>query len=334
MSPHAASSEQPLLCDPKDVGTPTVRVDSFSSNIYTGSQFEAVINALHVAACCAGTAVLPDHGADFPDRTVSTCFDFRHTQRTAKAACPAMSGPSISWFNGHGVMQHCGDAHTSKLRPAVIGAMLYANVQPKPSECEGDGIDYETSLVAHVRSWDIFAGGIHALYGQPALSYYLSAFSHSGLARLVVVAADARSPVVRLLHMAKTHLKSPIEERSSSWHNDLHTLMCARHLVLSRSSINSLLLTSTRVRHAYVVEPGINGWRAASDAWLASCRHSRVFSATVRATHAATNWDASPPQLLALLTDGWNRTVKFAPTRTMCVNVTARQTVRAKSARQ
>ena len=50
--------------------------------------------------------------------------------------------------------------------------------------------------------------------------------------------------------------------------------MCARHLVLSRSSINSLLLTSTRVRHAYVVEPGINGWRAASDAWLASCRHS------------------------------------------------------------
>ena len=186
MSPHAASSEQPLLCDPKDISTPTVRVDSFSSNIYTGSQFEAVINALHVAACCAGTAVLPDHGADFPDRTVSTCFDFRHTQRTAKAACPAMSGPSISWFNGHGVMQHCGDAHTSKLRPAVIGAMLYANAQPKPSECEGHGIDYETSLVAHVRSWDIFAGGIHALYGQPALSYYLSAFSHSGLARLVV----------------------------------------------------------------------------------------------------------------------------------------------------
>ena len=153
MTPQAMSSEQPLLCDPKDIGTPTVRIDSFSSNIYTGSQFEALINALHVAACCAGTAVLPDHGADFPDRTVST------------------------W---------CG---------------------------------------------------------------------------------------------------------------------------------------------------GINGWRAASDAWLASCRHSRVLSATVRATHAATDWDASPQQLLGLLTDGWNHTVKFAPARTMCVNVTARQTVRAKSAR-
>ena len=50
MLPHAVSSEQPLLCDPKDISTPTVRVDSFSSNIYTGSQFEAVINALHVAA--------------------------------------------------------------------------------------------------------------------------------------------------------------------------------------------------------------------------------------------------------------------------------------------
>ena len=87
------------------------------------------------------------------------------------------------------------------------------------------------------------------------------------------------------------------------------------------------------MRHAYVVEPGINCWRAASDAWLASCRHSRVFSATVRATHAATNWDASPQQLLGLLTDGWNRTVHFSPTRTMCVNVTARQSVRAKSAR-
>ena len=55
MLPHGVSSEQPLLCDPKDVGTPTVRVDSFSSNIYTGSQFEALINALHVAACCART---------------------------------------------------------------------------------------------------------------------------------------------------------------------------------------------------------------------------------------------------------------------------------------
>ena len=126
MLPHAVSSEQPLLCDPKDISTPTVRVDSFSSNIYTGSQFEATINALHVAACCAGTA---------------------------------------------------------------------------------------------------------------------------------------------------------------------------------------------------------------SDAWLASCRHSRVLSATVRATHAATDWDASPQQLLGLLTDGWNHTVKFAPARTMCINVTARQTVRAKSAR-
>ena len=83
MLPHV-SSEQPLLCDPKDVGTPTVRVDSFSSNIYTGSQFEATINALHVAACCAGTAVLPDHGADFPDRSVSTCFDFRRLRRVAR----------------------------------------------------------------------------------------------------------------------------------------------------------------------------------------------------------------------------------------------------------
>ena len=33
MLPHGVSSEQPLLCDPKDVGTPTVRVDSFSYNI-------------------------------------------------------------------------------------------------------------------------------------------------------------------------------------------------------------------------------------------------------------------------------------------------------------
>ena len=49
MLPHV-SSEQPLLCDPKDVGTPTVRVDSFSSNIYTGSQFEAVINTPQRAA--------------------------------------------------------------------------------------------------------------------------------------------------------------------------------------------------------------------------------------------------------------------------------------------
>lgn len=103
----------------------------------------------------------------------------------------------------------------------------------------------DSSLVLHIRHDDIFPANfdpnVDHGYGQPPLSYYLSAIGHKKWAEIIVVAQDSlsTSPVYQHLSMLSrlNILMSPILFRNSSWKSDFRLLVCAKNLVHSRSSL-------------------------------------------------------------------------------------------------
>jgi len=107
--------------------------------------------------------------------------------------------------------------------------------------------------VVHVRSGDAFAGSgaIHgrlsrAEWKPPSLAYYLQAWAHSRLPKLVVVAEDRQNPVAQLLYMLATAPVAPaglpITFQSGRFEDDFETLRCASHLVLSPSNLSPMLV--------------------------------------------------------------------------------------------
>jgi hypothetical protein len=121
---------------------------------------------------------------------------------------------------------------------------------------------------------------------------------------------------VRVLRLLTRVDSRAIEVRvDRPWRDDLRTLLCARHLALSRSSLTTLLLTNPRLRTLYMpVLPG-------ADVWTASCR-TRVWA--IEAPRAR-RWSAAPAQMLQLVTAGWNGTAgAFQRRRVSCLNITAR----------
>ena len=271
----------------------------------SGVMFEAVVNALQTAACCAGVARLPAASyAGWEATPPRSCFNFSHLP-------PPMRGPCNSsrlwrdathfWF-GRDIGRHCSSP-SLWLAEATAVAAEYANLLP-PAEACPEVADNET-LVAHVRSGDIFsAPRPNAGYGQPALSYYMQAWAHSALPQLLVVTEDLANPVARVMRQLERWWPPPPHEHSharpthgvrvrvgGTWRDDLRILLCARHLLLSKSSLSTLLLTNPRLRSVYLPsQPG-------ADTRAASC------ATAVYATNAprANSWAASAQQQLELV---------------------------------
>jgi len=89
-------------------------------------------------------------------------------------------------------------------------------------------------------------GGFVERYGQLPLSYYLSAFNFKPWREILIVSEPQRltGPVLaELLLLNKTGFSPiPMRFQSSSWREDFLTLVCADHVVLSRSSISQFVV--------------------------------------------------------------------------------------------
>ena len=238
----------------------------------------------------------------------SVCFDFRHMQRASQGECPPERRDSSQFYFAVDIRRHC-PTQFWYLRQATEAAVAYANVQPSAKACHLRNwrLDVAFTLVAHVRSGDIFESGSHAEYGQPPLTFYLKAWEHSGLPRLLMIAKDAQNPVVQVARQLQGHITRwtasasrlhSLEVQHSSWEEDLGTLLCAQHVVLSRSSINTLLLTSPNLHSAYA--PTV----PRADVWTGSCQ-TKYFAT---AAPYAKKWMGSDAQLLDLVVAPWNGT--------------------------
>lgn len=103
----------------------------------------------------------------------------------------------------------------------------------------------QNTLVAHVREGDIFKSGYSSVparcYGQPPLSYYLRAVLHRKWDSVLLVGDKSHYGPVRsgLQNLVRLGLlrEFNITFQASSWSNDIRTLLCAKNLVTSRSSL-------------------------------------------------------------------------------------------------
>ena len=313
---------------------PEVEVMSWSRNEGLGMNFQAALSALNQAACCAGRATLPrvNHldyePSDDGHLTLSAllglrprmCFGFGHLPRAArsKADCSAMRGDARMFTD---LVRACPSSQYY-LQPAYYALHAYLNLSllaPRPSL-----FDPSQTLVAHVRSGDVFsteAWKVSSDAYQPPLAYYLNAWRSSGLPKLHVVAEDDNSPVVRTLSlMARYTAPGNItlqQGGKDGLRADIGALVSARYLVIGRSMLHGMLLSSPELREVYSPRPLVN-------AWTGSCEAKVLVPSYQTPVLGPKQWEAVPMQRLQLVTRMYNETIKFKPQhspKVMCVGL-------------
>ena len=261
----------------------SITVSSWSQQ--TGINFGALLKAASLAMCCAGTLTLPDHFTLGAIPKSRRRFAFQHLASSKSLGnlpplaervwCKDQLAPSDHFL----YLRLPRPCQKTETRAAAYNiAFEYSGLVPE--QCGDDG----DTATAHVRTLGMNASlpGVHSGYGQPPLSYYLSAWKHSGRRRLKVVyksvdygrrrpladrissavrqikgddgrlLALGESPVVLGLKMLQHALDLPIEfQTSSDWATDLRTLMCARTIILSNSALNVIFLAAPHVQRAY-----------------------------------------------------------------------------------
>ena len=132
---------------------------------------------------------------------------------------PQLEGPALcSAPSANMFYQRTGHRAQSKwysVRWMHILANQYAEL---PSKCGG----VTTGTVAHVRTLDMNPSqAVHPAYGQPPLSFYLSAWNHTGDNTLHVVHKDLSSPVAKTLDVLRRSTNMPIKMHSHDRFKDL-----------------------------------------------------------------------------------------------------------------
>ena len=288
--------------------------------------------ALHKAACCGGSVTFPTIGAtsagaargfhghmamqELLGERNGSCVSFRHLPVTAtqEELCASTQKNAYLYFS-EGIGYACPSAQYY-WRPALLAMVDHFALARTLPPCAAD---FERTLVAHVRSGDIFAPQTHHGYGQPPLAYYLAAWAHSGLDKLLVVTETFDSPVARVLRVLEHSIGAQRVRVQASGANgfqrDLATLMCAKNLVLGRSSLSMLLLTNPALRRVYSsVSLGVEAQGV--PLWTASCKTTVWVSEGVE---RAANWEATERQKLGLVAGNWAARINFTATKLHCL---------------
>jgi hypothetical protein len=236
----------------------SITISSLKGGGRTGNVYIALRKAIIRAHECKFRLILPGNGSDEELLKVSDYRFFDFTNRSGEAhpdchnstygyglhgnirdawfipSLPSESEVQLSFFRSYNneidILQSC--------------LMEYMGICSNEFCEEVSYLDDQDVLVAHIRQGDIFSNYIHPRYGQPPLSYYLRAFSIKSWKRIIMVSGDPRygkSPIwdmMQILNESQALFKdTKIEFQSSNWGFDFKTLVCARNLVESNSSM-------------------------------------------------------------------------------------------------
>lgn len=256
---------------------PQISVTHFAGD-RTGFQFEALLNALTHAACCASIAVLPTDATRYFHSSIARprCFNFSALPRDdllPAASCKPLARSSEYYFYHlpcdasrflDPTHQHRGFYYSPR-HAAALAALAYFDRERVAGGCAGSA---KRTLVAHVRSGDIFTGGgAHGGYSQPPLDFYLSAWKLSRLPKMLVISERGKSPVVQaLVDLERTMPEKLTVQLGGTLEGDMATFMCAEHIALANSKLSNIFLANERLRSAYAF------WPLDSDVRVASCR--------------------------------------------------------------
>ena len=325
----------------RDGGNHTIRITAWSG-MGTGFNVVAGTFALHRAACCGGSAILPGQHSEQSWRKNQqtrghhghmalhellgarerTCLSFRHVRVVAtEDLCKPTRKDAFAYFqDGAGVA--CPSAQYY-WRPALVALLAYVDLYSALPACP-TSVDFDNTLVAHVRSGDIFTSDTHVSYGQPPLAFYLSAWADSNLTNLLIVTENYASPVVRVLHMLqKTVHRGKVSVQAGGadeFKRDLGTLMCAKYLVASKSSLTMLLLTNPRLKMVYSSSVAFGMTSERVPIWTASCK---TVIRTAENLERASFWKATDRQKLSLAEGSWKERIQFTESKAHCLSLTA-----------
>jgi hypothetical protein len=217
----------------------------------TGNIARNIWRATTQAHACKGTLRLPavDFYQAFLPSDADRLLDFRHRLGPTHPRCiyPTRITGNLAVFNNWNFSApYEVDAETSLLGDCLRNYFGFCT----QNYCATSSSAKKNVLVAHVRNGDIFPPHFkptpHVTMGQPPLSYYLSIFAYKTWAKIIVIAEPSpfHNPVYdALLMMNKSGAIATDFQtnRSTSWAEDLKSLICADSIIMNQSSLFSIL---------------------------------------------------------------------------------------------
>ena len=265
----------------------------------TGIQFVSLINAAQLASCCGASLQLPLRYVFGP--ASGTMFTFSSPASNASFCQSARGNSDVFLYKP--IPKQCRTLHHRS--QAYHAANKYAELPKKCNEARA-------KTVAHIRTQDMDPSkSVHSDYGQPPLSFYLAAWQHSRDKMLHVVHKDLSNPVAKVFDTLHKTTNMSIKMHSHiAFRRDLLILLCAKNLIMSRSSLSVMVLMNPLLKRVYHYDkPRDDGpWRLLS------------FSCNTAHFHAGGNvsrWVASDHQKLELVTN--DPPLAFVRSKTTCL---------------
>lgn len=259
-----------------------------SLNQGTGIQFSGMINAAQLAICCGATLSLPSNYL----WSKQNLFKFKINHASF---CKNMSGGTDYFFYQH-IPKKCRTYEIRKT--SYITLLKYLNFPLKCSQ------SYDA--VAHVRPLTS-----HSNYPQPPFKFYLKSWKQIGTQHeLKVVHKSFDNPIVYLFkHIA--FLGNITFSSHDNFKEDLKVLLCAKHVIMSKSSLSHLVLLNPRLHSFYEYETRLN--KIFPD-FVSNCSLKYY---TTNGTYLR-HWKATPLQLNYLMTD--QRKLTFHSVKFPCLS--------------
>lgn len=231
----------------------------------TGNYFRSIRKAIYLGHLCQKRVKLPasdDASGALPINETFSRLDFSARHGVLPKVCEHISFPihgdaSVFWA----LRDNIGNSTTLQglladfsspdlslpLQPCIANYLGICNMgycSPDKRDVLGDSV-----LVAHVREGDVFKPDHTSVpapcYGQPPLSYYLQAMYDKRWAKVIIVGESGTfgptRSALRSLNESGVFSGLEIVFQASLWSNDLETLLCARNVVTSRSSLIPLI---------------------------------------------------------------------------------------------
>lgn len=273
-----------------------------------GVNYNAILNAAQLLACCGGSLSLPST-ARFTRFSKSHVQPSKSTELSltpapfpgSAAACAVarskrMRGNSDLFFLKT-IPEAC---RTIPLR-AIAYQLIFKYVGLHQRDCPPQS----DVAVAHIRTLDMdpncktgcIGRTVHPGYGQPPLGYYLSAWNHSGKSELHVVHKDTENPVVQALRLLiRTTGLRIVMHSDNRFEKDMRVLLCATTVIMSRSALRFPTFASPRLEQLYEYEPPHRLYNRYLS--FDGCATRRFYT---RGGVILARWTATPAQKLHLL---------------------------------
>ena len=131
-----------------------------------------------------------------------------------------------------------------KMHPTI--AKKY--ILPIIKTIETENINYDETLIIHIRGGDIFNKYPHHDYVQPPLQYYERILDSSNYSKIIIISEDDKNPCIDVL--IKKYKNVVLQNNSLLY--DVNLMLKAKYIVASNSTlIYSILIMSNNIKKIY-----------------------------------------------------------------------------------